>query len=266
MKSVTVSTLASMKAAGEKIVMLTAYDYSFGHLVDQSGVDVILVGDSLGMVIQGHDTPVPVTVDDCAYHCRCVSRGVERAMIIADLPFGAYQASIEQAWTNSVRLMQEGRAHMVKLEGGELMAETIDHITSRGIPVCGHIGLTPQSVHQLGGFKVQGREPDAAKRLKKDAAAQQEAGASMIVLEAVPASLAKDISESLEIPTIGIGAGVHCDGQVLVLQDMLGLYPKKSPKFSQNFMLDNDNIGAAIEDYVAAVKESRFPADEHSFS
>jgi 3-methyl-2-oxobutanoate hydroxymethyltransferase len=265
MKPVTISTLASMKAAGEKIAMLTAYDYSFGYLVDQSGVDVILVGDSLGMVIQGYDTPVPVTIDDCAYHCRCVSRGVERAMIIADLPFGAYQASVEQAWTNSVRLMQAGRAHMVKLEGGELMAETIDHITSRGIPVCGHIGLTPQSVHQLGGFKVQGREPESAKRLKNDAEAQQEAGASMIVLEAVPASLAKNISESLDIPTIGIGAGVHCDGQVLVLQDMLGIYPKQSPKFSRNFMLDNNNIDGAIEDYVASVKDSRFPAAEHSF-
>jgi 3-methyl-2-oxobutanoate hydroxymethyltransferase len=264
-RPVTVSTLASMKLASEKITMLTAYDYSFGHLLDQSGVDVILVGDTLGMVMQGHTTTVPVTVKDCVYHCRCVSRGVERAMLVADLPFGAYQASIEQAWTNSVRLMQDGRAHMVKLEGGELMAETIDHITSRGIPVCGHIGLTPQSVHQLGGFKVQGRDQAVAKRLKRDARAQQEAGASLIVLEAVPAVLAKEISQSLDIPTIGIGAGVHCDGQVLVLQDMLGLYPRKSPKFSRDFMQGNDSISHAIEDYVACVKDASFPAVEHSF-
>ena len=265
MKTVTVSTLAAMKASGEKIVMLTAYDFSFAHLLDRSGVDVILVGDSLGMVMQGHDTPVPVTVEDCAYHTRCVSRGVERAMLIADLPFGSYQANIEQAWTNSVRLMQDGRAHMVKLEGGELMADTIHHITSRGIPVCGHIGLTPQSVHQLGGFRVQGRDEAAAARLKQDALAQQEAGASMIVLEAVPVALAREITESLTIPTIGIGAGVNCDGQVLVLQDMLGLYPRRSPKFSKNFMAESDSISGAIESYVAAVKDGSFPAAEHSF-
>lgn len=261
--SVTVTTMQKMKDQGDKITWLTAYDYSFGSLVDTAGVDAILVGDSLGMVIQGHATPVPVTIEDSVYHTACVARGVSNAMIVGDLPFGSYQVSKEQAYENAVKLMQAG-AHTIKLEGGELQVETIKFLTERGIAVCAHIGLTPQSVHQLGGFKVQGRGAEA-QQLIEDAVGVEQAGAFAVVLEAVPKSLAADITERLTIPTIGIGAGVDCDGQVLVLQDMLGVYPKKSPKFCKNFMLEADSIKAAVEGYVAEVKANTFPADEHSF-
>jgi len=262
--SVTVTTMRKMKEAGDKITWLTAYDYSFANLVDQAGVDAILVGDSLGMVMQGHDTPIPVTIEDSMYHTACVARGAKNAMIVGDLPFGSYQVSKEQAYENAVKLMQAG-AHTIKLEGGELQVETIRFLAERGIAVCAHIGLTPQSVHQLGGFKVQGRG-DAAARLIEDAIAVEKAGAFAVVLEAVPMGLAAQITQQLSIPTIGIGAGVDCDGQVLVLQDMIGIYPKKSPKFCKNFMLGADSISAAIEQYVVDVKNSAFPAQEHSFS
>lgn len=261
--SVNVNTLKKMKQSGDKITWLTAYDYSFASLLDQSGVDVILVGDSLGMVIQGHDTPIPVTIEDSIYHTQCVARGTKNAMIVGDLPFGSYQLSKEQAYENSVYLMQAG-AHVIKLEGGELQAETIQFLSDRGIAVCAHIGLTPQSVHKLGGFKVQGRG-DAAEQLLEDALGVEEAGAFAVVLEAMPQSLAKRITEKLSIPTIGIGAGADCDGQVLVLQDMLGIYPKKSPKFCKNFMHGSDSIAMAVERYVSDVRSGAFPAKEHCF-
>lgn len=261
--SVTVTTLKKMKQADDKITWLTAYDYSFASLVDNAGVDAILVGDSLGMVIQGNDTPVPVTMEESIYHTKCVSRGVTNSMIVGDLPFGSYQVSKEQAYENAVRLMQAG-AHTIKLEGGELQVETIKFLVERGIAVCAHIGLTPQSVHQLGGFKIQGRGT-AAKQLLEDAISVEQAGAFGVVLEAIPQGLAADITERLTIPTIGIGAGPSCDGQVLVLQDMLGIYPKKSPKFSKNYMDSADTIQGAVENYVREVKSGEFPTQQHSF-
>jgi 3-methyl-2-oxobutanoate hydroxymethyltransferase len=265
MKPITVTTLKSMKQAGEKITCLTAYDYSFGHLLDRAGVDMVMVGDSLGMVMQGHDSTLPVTVEEIVYHTRCVARGLSRALLIGDMPFMSYQISPEQAMKNAGRLMQGG-AHMVKLEGGAVMVETVRFLVDRGIPVCGHVGLTPQSVHKLGGYRVQGREEVTAYHIHEDARLLQEAGASLVVLEAIPAVLAKTISQELHIPTIGIGAGVDCDGQVLVLQDMLGLYPRPSPKFSKNFMQGQDSIEAAVRAYVEAVRNRAFPGPEHSFT
>lgn len=262
--SVTVTTLKNMKDAGDKITWLTAYDYSFANLVDAAGVDAILVGDSLGMVIQGHETPVPVTIEDSVYHTKCVARGAPNSMIVGDLPFGSYQVSKEQAYENAVKLMQAG-AHTIKLEGGELQVETIKFLVERGIAVCAHIGLTPQSVHQLGGFKIQGRGA-AAKQLLEDAIGVEQAGAFGVVLEAIPQTLAAEITDRLSIPTIGIGAGPSCDGQVLVLQDMLGIYPKKSPKFSKNYMDGAETIKGAIEGYVREVKNGQFPSPEHSFN
>lgn len=262
--SVTVTTMNKMKQARDKITWLTAYDYSFGSLIDAAGVDAILVGDSLGMVMQGHPTPVNVTLEHSIYHTECVARGVSNAMIVGDLPFGSYQVSKEQAYESAVLLMRAG-AHTIKLEGGELQVETIKFLTQRGIAVCAHIGLTPQSVHQLGGFKVQGRG-DGAKQLIDDAISVEQAGAFAVVLEAVPQSLASEISEKLSIPTIGIGAGPNCDGQVLVLQDMIGIYPKKSPKFCKDFMLGAESVSAAVLNYVEEVKSGTFPAEEHSFN
>ena len=264
MKPVTISTLRELKLAGQKITCLTAYDYSFASLLDRSGLDAIMVGDSLGMTMQGHASTLPVTIDDMAYHCACVARGVTRALIIGDLPFGSYQESPEQAFANAASLMQAG-AQVVKLEGGAPMIEAVRFLVARGVPVCGHLGLTPQSVHQLGGYRVQGREADTAQRLRDDAKQLQTAGASLLVLEAVPAALAKTISGELAIPTIGIGAGVDTDGQVLVLQDMLGLYPRPSPKFSRNFMQGAESIEAAVKSYVEAVRSKTFPGPEHSY-
>ena len=264
MKPVTITTLRELKQAGQKITCLTAYDYSFASLLDRAGLDAIMVGDSLGMTMQGHASTLPVSIDDMAYHCACVARGVTRALIIGDMPFGSYQVSPEQAFENAAILMQAG-AQVVKLEGGAPMVETVRFLVERGIPVCAHLGLTPQSVHQLGGYRVQGREAEAAQRLRDDAKRLQAAGASLLVLEAVPAALAKVISAELAIPTIGIGAGPDADGQVLVLQDMLGLYPRPSPKFSRNFMQGAESIEAAVKAYVEAVRSKTFPGPEHSY-
>lgn len=264
-KKVTVNTLQAMKQEGEKIVSLTAYDYSFAATLDAAGVDLVMVGDSLGMVMQGFDSTLPVTLEDMIYHSACVARGCERAMIVTDLPFLSYQISPEQAMDSAGLLLKEGDAHMVKLEGGEPMAETIAFISERGVPVCAHLGLTPQSIHKLGGYKVQGKDEDSAAELMADAILLEEAGASLLVLEAVPQTLAAEVTQALTIPTIGIGAGPDCDGQVLVLQDMLGLYPRPSPKFSRNFMQDADSIAGAVKAYVDAVKNKQFPAAEHSF-
>ncbi len=265
MKSVTLSTLKEMKRRGEKMACLTAYDYSFASLLDRAGVDMIMVGDSLGMVMQGHDTTLPVSVADMVYHTRCVTRGAQRALVIADMPFMSYQESPQRALASAGRLMQKGGAQVVKLEGGEAMAETVRFLVERGIPVCAHLGLTPQSVHQLGGYRVQGKEATSAERIHHDAKILQQAGASLLVLEAVPTELAKTITAELSLVTIGIGAGPHCDAQVLVLQDMLGIYPRPSPKFSKNFMPGSADIEAAVKAYIAAVKSGTFPGPEHSF-
>ncbi|WP_273431910.1 3-methyl-2-oxobutanoate hydroxymethyltransferase [Chitinibacter tainanensis] len=260
----TLSTLRKMKLDGAKIAMLTCYDASFATLLDEAGVDILLVGDSLGNVVQGHSSTLPVSMDDMAYHTQAVVRGTQKAMVLADLPFGSYQVSHAQAYENAARLMAAG-AEMVKLEGGAVMVETVDFLVQRGIPVCAHIGLQPQSVHVYGGYKVQGKTETEAEILKRDALALQAAGAAMVLMEMVPASVAAEITESLHVPTIGIGAGVQVDGQVLVLHDMLGVYPGKKARFVKNFMTGVGSIQGAVENYVKAVKALSFPAEEHSF-
>ena len=262
---VTVAQLSAMKRRGERISCLTVYDYSFAHILEQAGVDILLVGDSLGMVIQGHETTLPVSMADVLYHTQCVSRGCNDALVIADMPFGSYQGSPQSAFENAVRLVGEGGAHMVKIEGGTAMAETVTFLVDRGIPVCGHIGLTPQSVNQLGGFRVQGREESAAEALRRDARNLAEAGASLLIIEAIPAQLAKSITDSVSIPTVGIGAGPDTDGQVLVLYDVLGLFPRKSPKFSKDFLEGKGSVLEAVKAFVDDVRARRFPGPQHSF-
>ncbi len=260
---ITVNTLRKMKEEGEKIAMLTAYESSFAALMDKAGVDVLLVGDSLGMTVQGRKSTLPVSLRDMCYHTENVARGTENAMIVADLPFGAYQQSKEQAFAASAELMAAG-AHMVKLEGGVWMAETTEFLQMRGIPVCAHIGLTPQSVFAFGGYKVQGRG-DKAEALLHDAEAHDAAGAAIVLMECVPAALAKRVTEAVSCPTIGIGAGADCDGQVLVMHDMLGVFPGKTAKFVKNFMAGRSSIQEAVGSYVAEVKAKTFPAAEHIF-
>lgn len=256
--------LAKMRAAGEKISILTCYDASFAQLCDAAGVDALLIGDSLGMVLQGHDSTLPVTLADIAYHTAAVVRGSRRALVIADMPFGSFQESPQQAFRNAAALMAAG-AQMVKLEGGTDMAETTRFLTARGIPVCAHVGLTPQSVHQLGGYRVQGKDDSGAARLLADALAQQDAGAALIVLEAIPAALAAEVTQKLHIPTIGIGAGKECSGQVLVLHDMLDIAGGKKARFVKNFMAGQPSIAAAVAAYVAAVRDGCFPGPEHCY-
>ena len=262
--AITLNTLQSMHSKAEKIAMLTCYDASFAQVLENAGVDVLLVGDSLGMVLQGHNSTLPVTLDDMVYHTACVARGAKQAFIIADLPFGTFQVNPEKTFEHAARLMAAG-ANMVKVEGGEIMVETIAFLTQRGIPVCAHIGLTPQSVHQLGGYRVQGKDDKAAQRLLKDAHAVEQAGASMLLLEAIPALLGAEITANIGIPTIGIGAGAGCSGQVLVLHDMLDIYPGKKARFVKNYMQGLNTIPDAISRYVAEVKSGAFPAKEHSF-
>lgn len=261
---VTVGTLRRMKAEGSKIVMLTCYEAGFAALMDAAGVDILLVGDSLGMAVQGRDSTLPVTLDEMCYHTSLVARGCSSAMVLADLPFGSYQRGAEQAFDSAVRLMAAG-AHMVKLEGGALMAETTAFLQRRGIPVCAHIGLTPQSVHALGGYRVQGRG-SAAEVLLADARAHEAAGADMVLMECVPAALGRRITEAVSCPTIGIGAGADTDGQVLVMHDMLGVTQGKTARFVKNFMQGADGIGAAFAAYAAAVRAGTFPAAEHMFA
>jgi len=260
----TLTKLQTMRSKGEKIAVLTCYDASFATLLETQGVDVLLVGDSLGMVLQGHETTLPVTLDDMAYHTACVARGAKQAFIVADMPFGTFQVSPEKTFEHAARLMEAG-AQMVKLEGGAAMVETVRFLTGRGIPVCGHLGLTPQSVHQLGGYRVQGKDSAAAQKILEDAVALEQAGAGMIVLEAMPALLAAEITAALSIPTIGIGAGAACSGQVLVLHDMLDIYPGKKARFVKNYMQGANSIADAVANYVAEVKAGDFPAQEHSF-
>jgi 3-methyl-2-oxobutanoate hydroxymethyltransferase len=264
-KPVTLDTLRRMKAEGEKIACLTAYDASFAAAVDAAGTDVVLVGDSLGMVVQGHDTTVPVTMDDMVYHTRCVTRGLRRAFLVVDMPFGSYSLP-EPAFANAVRLMQEAGAAMVKLEGGELQVRTVEFLASRDIPVCAHIGLTPQSIHKLGGFKVQGRETAAAEQMVRDAHALQEAGADIVLLECVPSVLGQAIAAGLRVPVIGIGAGPDVDGQILVLYDILSVTPGKKPRFAKDFLAGANGLQDALAAYVAAVKDGTYPAPEHCFS
>jgi 3-methyl-2-oxobutanoate hydroxymethyltransferase len=262
-KAVTVTSLQSMRDSSEKIAVLTCYDSSFAALMDRSGVDALLVGDSLGNVCQGHNSTLPVTLADIAYHTASVARGNQTAFLIADMPFGTY-ATPQSAFDNAVKLMQAG-AQMVKVEGGAWLAETVRFLTERSVPVCAHLGLTPQSVHQLGGFKVQGKTLEGAERLKADALALQAAGASLLVLEAIPTALGKEVTNMLAIPTIGIGAGPDCSGQVLVMHDMLGVFPGRKARFVKNFMEGQTSIEAAVRAYVAAVKDKSFPAAEHCF-
>lgn len=261
----TISKLLKMKQAGEKIAMLTCYEASFASLMSDAGVDMLLVGDSLGMTVQGHDSTLPVSLSDMVYHTKAVVRGNKEAMVVADLSFGSFQQSKEQAIAAAAELMSAG-AHMVKLEGGVWMAETTEFLQMRGIPVCAHIGLTPQSVHAFGGYKVQGKGDAAAKALLQDAQAHNQAGAAVVLMECVPANLAKAVTASVSCPTIGIGAGVDCDGQVLVMHDMLGVFPGKTARFVRNFMQGQTSIQDAVKAYVDAVKKSEFPAAEHQFS
>ncbi|WP_348696173.1 3-methyl-2-oxobutanoate hydroxymethyltransferase [Duganella fentianensis] len=262
-KAITGPALAQLRANGEKITMLTCYDASFAALMDRCGVEVLLIGDSLGMVCNGHSSTLPVTVEEVAYHTAAVARGSKSALVLADMPFGSY-ATPQAAFDNAVKLMRAG-AHMVKLEGGAWLAETVRFLTERSVPVCAHLGLTPQSVHQLGGYKVQGKTLESADLLKADALALQAAGATLLVLEAIPSALGKETTDLLAIPTIGIGAGPDCSGQVLVMHDLLGVFPGRKARFVKNFMDGQTSIDAAISAYVSAVKDGSFPALEHCF-
>ncbi|MBK1618222.1 3-methyl-2-oxobutanoate hydroxymethyltransferase [Lamprobacter modestohalophilus] len=284
-RTITTTSLRALKQRGERIACLTCYDAAFARVLERSGVEVLLVGDSLGMVIQGQPTTVPVTLDQMVYHSRCVTRAAERSLVIADMPFMSY-ATPERAVAAAARLMGEGGAAMVKLEGGEPLVETVARLTAFGAPVCAHLGLLPQSVHQLGGYRVQGREAADAERIETEALALQDAGASLLILECVPSALAAALAQRLRIPVIGIGAGNRCDGQVLVLHDVLGLTPGAAPRFSKNFLAElasvavagsasvdaSDGSGvafgieAAIKGYVEAVKSGAFPAPEHTLA
>lgn len=261
---VTLSTLARMKADGQKIASLTCYDASFAVLLDEADVDVVLVGDSMGMVIQGHDTTVPVTMDHIVYHTRAVARGLHRPFLIADLPFMSYPSK-DRALENSVRLMQEGGAKMVKLESGAGQAEIVEFLTSHDIAVCAHLGLRPQSVHKTGGFRVQGRERDAAAEMIENAKRLESAGADIVLLECIPADLGKAITQALHVPVIGIGAGPDTDGQILVLYDILDITTGRKPRFVQNFMKGAGDNREALKRYVAAVRTGAYPAPEHCF-
>ena len=261
---VTLNTLGQMKQRGEKIACLTAYDATFAARLDAAGVDVVLVGDTLGMVIQGHDTTVPVTMDHMVYHGAAVARGLHRPFLIVDLPFMSYP-SRELALANAVRLMQEGGARMVKLESGKAQTEIVEFLASHDIAVCAHLGLRPQSVHKTGGFRVQGREDEAARRMLEDALALEAAGADLVLLECIPAALGRGISQALKVPVIGIGAGPDTDGQILVLYDILDITAGRKPRFVRNFMSGSDSPQAAVARYVQAVKSGEYPAPEHCF-
>lgn len=264
-KPLALGDFAKMRSAGEPIAVLTCYDAGFAIALDRAGVEILLVGDSLGNVVQGHSTTLPVSLDDMAYHTACVARGAARAFVMTDLPFGSYQEGPTQAMRSAAKLMAAG-AQCVKLEGGGAMVETVRFLVERGVPVCAHIGLTPQSVHQLGGYRIQGKDPRGAQTLKSDALALQDAGASFMVLELVPASLSQEITASLDrCATIGIGAGPHCAGQVLVLHDMLGVTTGKRPRFVKNFLAESTSVEDAARAYVAATKGRSFPGPEHSY-
>ncbi len=261
----TILDLKKMKSTGDKIAMLTAYDFGMASLIDDTDIDIILVGDSLGNVVLGYDTTLPVTMEDMLHHTKAVVRGALKPLIVADMPFMSYQISPQIALANAGRFLQEAGAQAVKLEGGREQAEAVQKITSSGIPVMAHLGLTPQSIHQIGGYKVQGKKEDAAEKMLDDARILEEAGAFSLVLECVPEKLAKEITESISIPTIGIGAGVNCDGQVLVINDMLGMYERITPKFVKKYANLGAEIKKAVKTYIAEVKDGAFPDAEHSF-
>lgn len=262
---ITIRTLPRMKAQGEKITMLTAYDYPLARAVDEAGIEVILVGDSLGMVVLGHPTTLPVTMDDMVHHCKAVARGVSRALLVADLPFMSYQVSREDALRNAGRLVKEGGAEAVKLEGGAEVLEAVEALVGAGIPVMGHLGLTPQSYHQMGGYRVQARTAEEADRLLKDAGALERAGIFSLVLEGIPSEVARRVTESLTVPTIGIGAGPSCDGQVLVAHDMLGLQEDLSPKFVKRYAQGRQVFLEAMRQFRTEVRSGKFPGPEHSY-
>ncbi|WP_164126059.1 3-methyl-2-oxobutanoate hydroxymethyltransferase [Sphingobacterium luzhongxinii] len=264
-KRVTVSIIKEMKLRGEKISMLTGYDYSMARALDESGVDIVLVGDSAANVFAGYETTLPITLDNMIYHTAAVVRGCQRAMVLADLPFGTYQGSIEKAYDAAVRMMKESGAHALKLEGGEEIIDNIKKIVKAGIPVCGHLGLTPQSIHQFGSFAVRAKEDAEADKLKRDALALQQAGCFAIVLEKIPAQLAEEVSKSLQIPTIGIGAGAGCDGQVLVVNDMLGMTKDFKPKFLRQYVNLYEQITTAVAQYVADVKAVEYPNENEQY-
>lgn len=261
----TVPELSRMKLDGRPIVALTAYDASFAAVMDQAGIDLVLVGDSLGMVVQGHASTLPVSLDDIVYHSAAVARGLRSALLVADMPFGA-DSTLERALTAALRMQKEGGAAMVKVEGAGVKLDTIRFLVDREIPVCAHLGLTPQSVHRLGGYKVQGREEQAAEQLKRDAQAIVDAGATALVLECVPSTLASAITSSVRVPTIGIGAGAGCDGQILVLHDLLGVSVGKRPRFVKNFLEEGGSVQGAFQAYANAVRSREFPAAEHAYA
>lgn len=263
-KAVTLMDLKSRRASGDRIVMLTCYDASFARLADDAGVDVLLIGDSLGMVLQGHGSTLPVTMDQMVYHTECVARAKPKAWVLADMPFGSYQESPAQAYANAARLMAAG-AQMVKIEGGAWLAPTVEFLTQRGVPVCAHLGLTPQSVHQLGGYRVQGRDSTSADRLISDATLLERSGADMVLVELIPTPVGARLTESLQVPTIGIGAGPHMTGQVLVLHDILDVTPGKKARFAKNYMQGAGSIREAVGRYVAEVKSGAYPGPEHGF-
>ena len=262
---VTVPEIGKMKQAGKKITSLTAYDYSFAKILDEAGIDILLVGDSLGSVIQGQESTLPVTLDEMVYHTRAVVRGRKRALVVADMPFLSFQVSVEEAKRNAGRFLQEGGAEAVKLEGGVVVLQTIQAIVRMGVPVMGHVGLTPQWIHRFGGYRVQGKEKAEREAVLKDALAVEEAGAFSVVLEGIPADLAREITQRLSIPTIGIGAGVNCDGQVLVVHDMLGLFDVYTPKFVKKYADLKTVMAKAVKNFIVEVREKKFPDEKHSF-
>ena len=264
-RKMTVPEVRSKKEKGEKVVCLTAYDYCFARILDESGIDILLVGDSLGSVVQGHDSTLPVTVDDVIYHTKAVVRGRQRALVVSDMPFMTFQLGVDEAKRNAGRLVQEGGAESVKLEGGVTQAATIEGLVKMGVPVMGHVGLTPQSVHQFGGYRIQGRGEADARAILDDAMAVEQAGAFAVVLEGIPVQLAREITQRVSIPTIGIGAGMHCDGQILVVHDMLGLFDDFTPKFVKRYANLKETIGGAVRSYMEEVRTEAFPAEEHTF-
>jgi 3-methyl-2-oxobutanoate hydroxymethyltransferase len=264
-KKVTTNTLLKMKSAGEKIAMLTAYDYSFARIFDEAGVDVLLVGDSASNVMAGHDTTVPITLEQMIYHAQCVVRGVNRSLVVVDLPFGSYQSNSDIALASAIRIMKETGGHSIKLEGGAEVAESIQRIVNAGIPVMGHLGLTPQSIYKFGTYTVRAKEEAEAEKLKQDALLLQEAGCFAIVLEKIPASLAKEVTASLTIPTIGIGAGNQCDGQVLVMHDMLGINNDFNPRFLRKYLNLHEQILGAVDNYVKDVRSGDFPNEQEQY-
>ena len=261
----TVPALRRMKRSGEKIAMLTAYDFPFAQILDAAGIDVVLVGDSLGTVVQGHPTTLPVTVDQIVYHCQMVARATRRALVVGDMPFGSYQTGVSESLENACRLVKEGGAHAVKLEGGERVADRIEAIVRIDVPVMAHVGLTPQSVHRMGGYRVQGRGASGHERVLRDALAVQDAGAFAVVLEGIPGDLAAEITQTLTIPTIGIGAGVSCDGQVLVLHDLIGLGFEPAPRFARQYVSLTEIVGRAARMYIDDVRNQKFPADHETY-